>query len=113
MEGPITSTISAHEASVKERILVNLLLAHPPTRIADGRLGINQAWIQRHLRFFKYSQIFGASLLYWGRSAAAFAQSLDAGCLLLGDGFYGSCLHHFRIQTHIQRQLPVTGDLIT
>lgn len=108
MEGPVTSTISAHDASVKERTLVNLLLGRPPTRIADGRLGINPAWSQRHC-LYMYSQIFGAFPLYWGRSTAAFGQSPEAGYLLLGDGFYGSCLHHSKIQTLIQRQLSVTG----
>ena len=37
IQGLIISAISVHDPSVKERILVNLLLAHPPTPITDGR----------------------------------------------------------------------------
>ena len=112
MEGPMTSTISAHDASVKERILVNLLLAHPPTRIADGRFGINPVWIQRHLRSYMYSQIFGASPLYWGRSTAAFAQNLMWAifCWVMAFMAAVSTTSEFRLLYRGGYRLP--GDLI-
>ena len=64
MERPMTSIISGHHTSVKERILVNPLLAHPHGSLIAG-LGIKLAGMQRHSLLFVYIQVPGTFPLYW------------------------------------------------